>query len=238
LKKPGEDEYGLSTDILKKPKIITFNLSTLNLPPDIVAKIIPPKAEEQSPYDNLSSSILSGARMANTGVGIASSIPSLATSGFNFMSKAGLMDNALDTYNVVSKLGGATSAAGEIGGAANVVGGVLGGISLGKDISDAVKDNHVTFDNAMKMADDGTAVVSAAASFIPVVGPALSLGLTGGEKLVTGIIKADKAVKERKKELGVKHLGFGEWANTVEKSILPDWMTKEIKIKKKNKKKK
>jgi hypothetical protein len=191
-----------------------------------------------NPYDIISEDILSGTRLANTGVGFASAIPSLATEGFNLLSKAGQMDNALNSYKVVSKLGSVAPLAEEIGGAANVVGGVLGGISLGKDISDAVKDKRVTFDNAMKMADDGTAVVSTAASFIPVIGTGLSLALTGGEKLVTGIIKADKAVKERKKELGVKHLGFDEWSNTVEKAILPNSMTKEIKTKKKNKKKK
>jgi hypothetical protein len=76
------------------------------------------------------------------------------------------------------------------------------------DIAEAVKDKHVTFDNAMRMADDGTGVVNAAVSFVPGVGVPISLAMLGGEKLVTSIIKIARAEKEAKRENGGKGVGL------------------------------
>jgi hypothetical protein len=115
-----------------------------------------------------------------------------------------------------------------IGKVAGAAGATLSAVSLGMDIANAVKDKKVTFDNAMRMADDGTALVSSALGMIPGVGTALSLGLLGGEKVVTAIIKGAKAVKDKKKELGVKHLKPGLWLKTVMEASTPSWMNKDI----------
>jgi hypothetical protein len=115
-----------------------------------------------------------------------------------------------------------------VGKVAGAAGAALSGVSLGMDIANAVKDKKVTFDNAMRMADDGTGLVASAVGLIPGVGTALSLGLLGGEKVVTAIIKGAKAVKDMKKELGVKHLKPGVWLNTVVNASVPSWMTKDI----------
>jgi hypothetical protein len=127
-----------------------------------------------------------------------------------------------EAISTVSKVG---EGVGKVAGAA---GAVLSTASLGMDIANAVKDHKVTFDNAMRMADDGTGIVASVVGLIPGVGTALSGGLLGGEKVVTAIIKGAKAVKEKKKELGVKHLKPGVWLDTVVKASTPAWMTKDI----------
>jgi hypothetical protein len=115
--------------------------------------------------------------------------------------------------------------AGKIGSVANVAGGVLSGISLGKDIYDLAKGNGNKLELGTKIADDATGVVSAAVS---AVNPLAGLALTGIEKLVTSGIKAGEAVKEEKKREGVKHLKPKEWVNTVWDSMTPAWMNKDI----------
>jgi hypothetical protein len=108
----------------------------------------------------------------------------------------------------------------------------LSGASLGMDIAEAVKDKHVTFDNAMRMADDGTGLVSAAVSFVPAVGVPISLAMLGGEKLVTSIIKIIIADREAKKNNGGKGVGFNRWVEIAEKAALPNWMVGNLNKKK------
>jgi hypothetical protein len=127
-----------------------------------------------------------------------------------------------ETISNVAKIG---DAVGKITGA---VGAVTSGVGLGFDIANAVKDKKVTFDNAMNMADDATGLVSAAVGFIPGIGAPLSIGLTAGEKLITGIIKGAEAVKKEKEAEGVKHLTPGVWLETVVKANTPAWMTEDI----------
>jgi hypothetical protein len=167
------------------------------------------------------------ARLANSAVSGVSGLPSKAADVLRTGYQIGQYTE--DVLPAISKLEGMAEMGSSIGTAGNVIGGVLGGVSLGHDIAKAIETKHVSFDDAMKMADDGTAVVSSAVSFIPVVGGPLALGLNLGEKVVTGAIKADRAVKERKKELGVKHLGYNEWVNTVAGTMAPSWMSKDLK---------
>jgi hypothetical protein len=150
---------------------------------------------------------------ANAASEVADVARATATAGSNGLSEA---------VGTISKVG---EGVGKVAGAA---GAVLSTASLGMDIANAIHDKKVTFDNAMRMADDGTAIVTSALGMIPGVGTALSLGLLGGEKVVTAIIKGAKAVKDKKKELGVKHLKPGEWLDTVIKASTPAWMNKDI----------
>jgi hypothetical protein len=83
-----------------------------------------------------------------------------------------------------------------IGTGPTIVKGVASGVGLGFDIVDAANKMKVTFDNAMKKSDDSTGIVSAGVSLKPRVGVPIALALQAGEKLVTGIIKGAKAVKE------------------------------------------
>jgi hypothetical protein len=136
------------------------------------------------------------------------------------LSEAARGTSALDT---------AADFAGKAGDVLGVAGIGLSGLSLGSDIAEAFDNKKVTFDNAMKMADDGTGIVSGAVSFIPGVGVPLSLALLGGEKLITSGVKIAKAVAEEKKREGVKHLSFDNWINTAEKAVLPEWMTIDVK---------
>jgi hypothetical protein len=146
---------------------------------------------------------------------------------------------ALNT--TVTEVSEGLRAAGEVGKAigtgATVVGVVASGGGLGFDIADAVDKKKVTFDNAMKISDDATGLVSAGVSLIPGVGVPIALALQAGEKLVTGIIKGADAVKEEKKREGVKHLKPKVWFNTVWRANTPAWMNEEIHFKKKSKKK-
>ena len=61
-----------------------------------------------------------------------------------------------------------------------------------------MNDKKVTFDDAMKMADDATGAVTAGVSLIPGVDVLLALVLTVGEELVTGIVEGAKAVDDEK----------------------------------------
>jgi hypothetical protein len=184
----------------------------------------------QRTYENLDDYFDTGlkvARLANSAISGLSGLPGKAADVLRTGYQIGQYTEGV--LPAISKLEGMTGMGSSIGTAGNVIGGVLGGVSLGHDIAKAIETKHVSFDDAMKMADDGTAVVSSAVSFIPVVGGPIALGLNLGEKVVTGGVKAAKAVKERKKELGVKHLGYNEWANTVAGSVAPAWMSKDLK---------
>jgi hypothetical protein len=124
-----------------------------------------------------------------------------------------------------SALSSVGKVASTVGTGLNVIGGATSAISLGKDIYDAVKNKHVGFDDAMKISDDATGVASAIGSAI---NPLLGLGITLGEKIVTGAIKADKAVKEEKKRQGVEHLKTQDWFDTVWTANTSDWMNQDI----------
>jgi hypothetical protein len=160
-------------------------------------------------FDDYFEKGLHAGRLANTAIGALSGLPSKAAKLLGTGYELGqLGEEVLPAFAKMTQMAETGSSIAPV---ANVVGGVLGGVGLGHDIAKAVETKHVSFDDAMKMADDGTAVVSSAVSFIPVVGGPLSAGLSIGEKIVTGGIKAGEAVKDRKKKSGVKHLGFNEW---------------------------
>jgi hypothetical protein len=115
-----------------------------------------------------------------------------------------------------------------LGKAASAVGVGLSGAALSTDIIDAYQDGKVTFDNGVRMADDATNLVSAGISLIPGVGAPLSLALLGGEKFITGMVKAAKAVKDEKESEHVDHLKPGDWLSTVVGSVTPEWMQMDI----------
>jgi hypothetical protein len=134
-----------------------------------------------------------------------------------------------------------------VGTVSTAIGGLTSGVNLGLDIASAVNDKKVSFDNAMNIADDATGIVSSALSFIPGVGVPLSISASIGEKLITGGIKAGKAVKDEKAKningetwidkSGKKHLKGGVWLDTVIRSNAPSWMVDDIGTQIKNYKK-
>jgi hypothetical protein len=164
------------------------------------------------------------AEHVNTAISMASAVPKLVTKGYNTLAGLGAINSPL-AYSVVSDIGGLAKAAGTVGSVANVAGGVLSAAGLGTDIAKAVNDGKITFDTAMKMADDGTGIVSAIASGI---NPLAGLAVTGVEKLVTGVVKSVKAVEDEKKREGLKHLKPGVWMETVLEANAPAWMTADI----------
>jgi hypothetical protein len=140
--------------------------------------------------------------------------------------------NNASTLRTLADVGNQVASAGRVAGgvsaATGAVGTGLAAVSLGKDIYDALDKGKVTFDNAMHFADDGTALVAGTLGLaVPGIGSAIGLGLTVGEKIVTGAIKAAKAVKEEKKKEGVDHLKPDVWLDTVGRSIFPEWMFEE-----------
>ncbi|GHU20421.1 hypothetical protein FACS189472_11720 [Alphaproteobacteria bacterium] len=135
---------------------------------------------------------------------------------------------------------GATGAMSVLGDALRIGGNIGAGVGLGfsatglgMDISQAIADGHMTFDNAMRTADDATGLVAGGVAFIPGVGIPLSIALLAGEKFVTGIIKGNKAVKDEKakhikSELwkdhwGNEHLKPSVWMETVLEANTPEW---------------
>jgi hypothetical protein len=162
----------------------------------------------------------------NTGVSLASNAPMILGTMNNIANNASTLRTLADVGNQVASAG---KVAGGVSAAAGAVGTGLSAVSLGKDIYDALDKGKVTFDNAMHFADDGTALVAGTLGLAePGIGSAIGLGLTVGEKIVTGAIKAAKAVKEEKKREGVDHLKPAVWFDTVGKAIFPDWMFKEL----------
>jgi hypothetical protein len=230
---PDFDEYGLTTKILKKPTPTT--LPPIILPPTLMLNTKkftndftsnPPAQTQTSTGDEA----LKYTHYANTAVGGAASVPGMAMKAYNTAAANGVLDglskvNSSHLYNVMNDVESLSKTVGKIGSAANVAGGVLSGISLGKDIYDLAKGNGNKLELGTKIADDATGVVSAAVS---AVNPLAGLALTGIEKLVTSGIKAGEAVKEEKKREGVKHLKPKEWVNTVWDSMTPAWMNKDI----------
>jgi hypothetical protein len=101
-----------------------------------------------------------------------------------------------------------------------------------------IKNNggKVSKENAFKLADDITGIATSVLEFVPV--PGLAFGTQALEKAITGGIKWGLADKEKKKELGVKHLGLSDWAQTGLDSFNVGWMTKDFKqLAKENKQK-
>jgi hypothetical protein len=225
---PDYDEYGLTTKILQKPTP-TILPPTLMLNSKQFAKDFTKKTPAQA-QTSTGDEALKYTHYANTGVGAVASAPGLTTKAYNTAAGLGYLDklsaaNSSHLYNVVSDMESISKTAGKIGSVANVAGGVLSGISLGKDIYDLAKGNGNKLDLGTKIADDATGVVSAAVS---AVNPLAGLALTGIEKLVTSGIKAGEAVKEEKKKEGVKHLRPKVWMDTVWNSMTPDWANKDI----------
>jgi hypothetical protein len=161
----------------------------------------------------------SNLKLINSGVGLSTNIPSIP----GYMNKLGIINNVPETFTEIGKI------TNNIGNVTTAIGGLTSGIKLGLDIANAVNDKKVSFDNAMNIADDATGVVSSALSFIPGVGVPLSIAASIGEKLVTGGIKAGKAVKEDKEKEHVKHLKPGIWLDTVVDATTPHWMNTDFK---------
>jgi hypothetical protein len=166
------------------------------------------------------------ASAATTVISMASAAPKILGTLDNVATNASAIRTLSDLGNQVAGTG---RVAGGIGAAAGAIGTGLSAVSLGKDIYDVVDKGKVTFDNAMHFADDGTSLVAGTLGMaVPGIGTAIGLGLEAGEKLVTGIIKASKAVKEEKEKEGVDHLPPDVWFDTVGRAIFPAWMFTEL----------
>jgi hypothetical protein len=218
------DEFGLSTKVLKK-FVPMFTSTGIPYDPNIPK---PTPEDTQNHKESQFGNVVRDLRTANSIAGMGTSAPEVAIMGYNTLRGMGELSNATRTYNALSKIAPAAEGLGKVSTGLNVIGGALSAANLGNDIYNAVKDKHVSFDNAMKISDDATGVASAAVSMIPGVGVPLSIALTGGEKLVTGFIKGAKAVKEEKKREGVKHLDPKTWIDTMWTAATPEWMNRDI----------
>jgi hypothetical protein len=138
----------------------------------------------------IAKNVNSNLKLINSGVGLSTNLPSIP----EYMKDFGIINNVPETFTEIGKI------TNPIGNVTTAIGGLTSGINLGLDIANAVNDKKVSFDNAMNIADDATGIVSSALSFIPGIGVPLSLAASIGEKLVTGGIKAGKAVKKRKRK--------------------------------------
>jgi hypothetical protein len=230
--------------ILKKPKI-QYDDSTLGLPPsalqrvtsEVHDKVVPNLNKPKASYDHNEESkdLLSNAKLP-----------------LSIISNAKLPNTMIDVGNKVAKtltgvpMGEAAPLIKEMGQIGTVAGkgvAVLGGAMSGADLAvtiDDIRNNggKVSKDNAFRLADDITGVATSIMEFVPVVGPGLALGTQLLETGITGGIKWGMADKEKKKELGVKHLGFSDWAQTGLDSFNVGWMTKDLKqLAKENKQK-
>jgi hypothetical protein len=162
-------------------------------------------------------------------VGTAFSVGSgVLNKGASILNNSGRLANGAS--EIATTVGDVASTVGKVAGGVGIV---TSGVGLGFNIADAVKekknDGKVSFNTAMNIADNATGVVAGAASFIPVVGTGLSIGLNVGEKIITSAIKAGKAVSDEKKKEGVKHLSPGQWLETSTEAIFPHWMTTDFK---------
>jgi hypothetical protein len=223
------DDYGLSIKVLKHPKFtpegIPYEPRSASKPNNNLTNSFADKlydtAHEIHSYDTLASMATTAPSIPKYTLGVMSSID-------NYLQPANKLLQPTDVANLsklVSTLEPIQNVSSKIGSALNVVSGVTSGLELGKDIYDAVKNKHVDFDNAMKISDNATGVVSAAASAI---NPLAGLAITAGEKLVTGVIKGTKAVKDEKKREKVDHLKPDVWLNTVWHATTPAWMNEDI----------
>jgi hypothetical protein len=167
-------------------------------------------------------------KLLNSATGLSTNIPSIPT----YMKDFGLINSVPETISSIGKI------AGPIGKATTLIGGGLSGINLGLYIAYAVQDKKVDFDNAMNIADDATGIVSSALSMIPGVGVPLSLAASIGEKVITGAIKAIKAVKDEKAKnisgenwidkSGQKHLKASVLFDNTTRANFPSWMVDDI----------
>ncbi|GHU18467.1 hypothetical protein FACS189472_06830 [Alphaproteobacteria bacterium] len=213
---------------LKKP-LIAYNESVLGLPPGMVSWM--GTSPTKTPTQTLNHNKYGDQRDAsdtvgniNTGASVASGLASQASNAVELAEMYGI--------GVPSALSSVATTATEIGKAAGpalgAVSAASSGVSLGFDIANAKKEGKVTFDNAMKIADDATGVVSGIASMFPGPGSAIGLGLSIGEKIVSAPFKAYHAVKEEEKREGVKKLKPGVWMSTVLGEFTPKWWTLDI----------
>jgi hypothetical protein len=225
---------------LRKPKII-YDYSTLGLPPSVlsavskeVRDIVVPNLIKNTPsssHNDESKDLISNAKLP-----------------LSLISKVSLPNTAVDLGNKVAKtltgvpMGEAAPLIKDLGKVGSAVGkgvGAMSGADLAVTIDD-IRNNggKVSKDNAFRLADDITGVATSIMEFIPVVGPGLSTATQVLETGITGGIKWGMADKEKKKELGVKHLGFSDWAQTGLDSFNVGWMTKDLKqLAKENKQK-
>jgi hypothetical protein len=147
------------------------------------------------------------------------------------------LGNKVATTFTSVPVGEATSLIKDMGTVGSAVGkgaAVLSGAVSGADlavVADEIRRNggKVSKDNAFRLADDITGVVSSGMNFIPVVGPELALATQALETIVTGGVKWGMADKELKKELGVDHLKFADWSQLGLDSFGIGWMNKDFK---------
>jgi hypothetical protein len=223
-----EDEYGLSTKVLKHyvPKFTISGIPYVNNQEDDIATNRG-LTNNNSADEHIHETIRDVRDVAGVANAITSA-PNWALKGYNTLRGEGLLEDSMKLYNALSRIQPMAEELGKVSDGLNVVGGALSAANLGNDIATAIKDKHVSFDNAMRISDNATGVASAAVSMIPTVGMPLSLALQGGEKLVTGIIKGVKAVKDEKKKEGVKHLDPKTWLYTTFGANVPHWMLADI----------
>ncbi|GHU19236.1 hypothetical protein FACS189472_08730 [Alphaproteobacteria bacterium] len=216
---------------LKKPKII-YNQSTLGLPPEMTSWMNSVmKSQSQSQTQSQKQNIYADARDTSNTIGNVNSGISAGTSIISKASKAVDLakDIGIGVPQTVSTLATTASEIGKVAGPVlGAVGAAASGVSLGFDIANAKKEGKVTFDNAMKMADDGTGLVAGIAGMLPGPGTAVGVALNVGEKIVTAPFKAYHAVKEEEKREGVKHLSAGKWVRTVLGEFTPKWWSLDI----------
>jgi hypothetical protein len=216
-----EDEYGLPTKVLKRyvPQFTSTGIPYMKTEED--GGVSEHMGSKNDSVDEHIHEAIRDARDVASVANAVTSAPNWALKGYNTLRGAGLLEDSTKLYNALSRIQPAAEELGKLSNGLNVVGGALSAANLGNDIATAVRDKHVSFDNA-------TGVASAAVSMIPAVGMPLSLAMQGGEKLVTGIIKGAKAVKDEKEKEGVKHLDPKTWLYTTFGANVPHWMLADI----------
>jgi hypothetical protein len=218
------DEYGLSTKILRR-----------YTPQSVVRRPLQPLPNDNTPIkhtnqddENPAWKAVNLAKNINPAFGVIASAPNMAMELWNFEQRLPyqvLSDaNAMRAYNLLSNAQAYAKPLEVVGKASNVVGGVLSGASLAKDIYDMAKGNGDTFDNSMKIIDDAGGVVSAAVSAI---NPVAGLAVTAVEKLGTGIARGAKAVMDLKKQEGSDYKPSEGLVAFMDANV-PDWWSIQI----------
>jgi hypothetical protein len=252
------DSFGLSNKILKKPKI-NYGPSTLDISPSAISAMANLQREKIS--NEMMKNNPAPDRVSDSGNKV--DIKTLnnedskdnienAKLPLDLISKVSIPNSLVNLGNTVAKtftgvpmgeapalVKGMGTVGSAVGKGAAVLGGAVSGANLAVTINDIINNGgKVSKDNAFKLADNITGVATAGMNFIPVVGPELALATQVLEKAITGGIKWGMADKEKKKELGVKHLGFSDWAQTGLDSFGVGWMSKDFKdLAKENKQK-
>jgi hypothetical protein len=237
LRLGGADDELVDGVVKTLPKIV-YNSSVLELSPQYKPVVIETNHENKGSQATQTIDAISGAKtgvsvgaaVVNKGAKIASKAVSALANGAATLSNVENVANIATT--ATNALNTAAEVADTVGDVASGVGVVVSGAGLASNIVDAVNEHnqtgHVSFDTSMRIADNATGIVSGVASMIPVVGTGISIALTAGEKLVTGIIKIVRAEKEAKKKNHGKNLGFFEGAQVALDAVTPHWMNTDF----------